>query len=193
MANRFCTVHGDPFSRRSFRKIAVTLVALAAVLMVMSPVPAQAARRAEMTGTVIKVIDGDSLMFRPDPGPAGPQRPLEVRLADIDAPEFCQEHGPESLAALKALTLNKPARLKPVARDRYGRQLARLTVDNMAVGPRLVEEGQAWSARWRNNRGPLMKQERMARALRRGLHAQQGAVLPTEFRRLNGRCGVSAR
>ena len=58
----------------------------------------------------------------------------------------------------------------------------------MDLSQRLVEEGHAWSLRTRNDNGPLVKQERMAKALGRGLHAGGAAVKPADFRRTNGPC-----
>jgi len=162
----------------------------AAVALLVS-VPAAAARPREpavpLQGVVQRVMDGDSLWFTP----AG-QAAVEVRLADMDAPELCQQHGREAKAALAALVLNKPAELRGVARDQHGRLVARMAVDGVDVATRMVEEGQAWSARQRNDRGPLMKQERMARALARGLHAAPGALMPRDFRRSHGPCQAMA-
>ena len=155
------------------------------------------ARSADVQGVVSLVVDGDSLWFMPDAtsaaaGSPASRAPVEVRLARMDAPELCQSHGAEAKAALAALVLHKPARLHRLARDVYGRVVADLNVDGVDVATRMVEEGQAWSARQRNDRGPLMKQERMARALGRGLHAAGGAVLPRDFRRSHGPCGAHA-
>lgn len=160
---------------------------LPALLSLLLAVPAAAAggreRSAPLQGVAQRVVDGDSLWFIP----AG-QAAVEVRLADIDAPELCQPHGREAKAALAALVLNKPVQLRGLARDQHGRLVARINVEGVDVATRMVEEGQAWSARQRNDRGPLMKQERMARALARGLHAAPGAVLPRDFRRSHGPC-----
>lgn len=149
--------------------------------------PAQAARQqprpADVQGVVTQVVDGDSLWFTPEG-----RAPMEVRLARMDAPELCQAHGVEAKTALAELALNKPAKLHSLARDMYGRVVAQVVVDGVDLATRMVEEGQAWSARQRNDRGPLMKQERMARALSRGLHGQPGAVLPSDFRRSHGPC-----
>jgi Excalibur calcium-binding domain len=53
---------------------------------------------------------------------------------------------------------------------------------------RMVEEGHAWSVRTQWDRGPLVGQERMARALRRGLHGLPSPVVPREFRQGHGPC-----
>ena len=149
------------------------------------------ARQTAMEGVTTRVVDGDSLWFAPvQQGQRGVA--IEVRLARIDAPELCQAHGRDSQRALVELALNKPGRLQAVVRDSYGRLIANLEVGGVDVATRLVEEGQAWSARQRNDRGPLVKQERMARALARGLHAPGGAVMPSDFRRSHGPCDQAA-
>ena len=142
---------------------------------------------AAIEGVTLRVVDGDSLWFTPTGKPA-----IEVRLADIDAPELCQPHGREARRALAELVLHKPGRLRVLARDAYGRLVARLDLAGVDVATRMVEEGQAWSSRHRHDRGPLVKQERMARALARGLHAASGAVMPSDFRRSHGPCPGAA-
>lgn len=134
-------------------------------------------------GTVTRVSDGDTLVFSA-PGKAS----IVVRLRDIDAPEICQPWGDEARRALAELVLNKPVELRTAARDAHGRTLGSVRVDETDVGRRLVEEGHAWSIRTRHDQGPLVKQERMAKALGRGLHAGGGAVMPRDFRRQHGAC-----
>ncbi len=165
---------------RLFTCAAAALVALAGA----SPVAAAPrAQPAPLQGVVTQVSDGDTLRFTP----AG-QAPIVVRLANIDAPEICQAWGPEARRALTDLALNKPATLRPSGRDSYGRTVGALVVDGVDVAQSLVEGGHAWSLRWRNDAGPLVKQERMAKALNRGLHEGGAAVKPADFRRLNGPC-----
>jgi endonuclease YncB( thermonuclease family) len=134
-------------------------------------------------GVVTKVTDGDSLWITP-PGQGG----IEVRLRDIDAPEICQPWGEEARRALEALVLGKTVVLRIAGRDTYGRTLGQVQADGVDVARRMVEEGHAWSLRTRWDRGPLVKEERMAGALRRGLHGQPGAVMPRDFRQGHGPC-----
>lgn len=158
----------------------------AALLALACLAPAAAAPRAKpapLQGVVTQVSDGDTLRFTP----AG-QAAIVVRLANIDAPEICQAWGPEARRALTDLALNKPATLRPTGRDSYGRTVGVLVVDDADIAQRLVEGGHAWSLRWRNDAGPLVKQERMAKALSRGLHEGGAAIPPAEFRRINGPC-----
>ena len=143
----------------------------------------QAAPPLSVQGMVTKVIDGDSLWLTPPDKP-----PIEVRLRDIDAPERCQPWGPQARKALADLALNKVATLQISGRDSYGRTLGTLSVEDLQVNRFMVENGHAWSLRSRWDQGPLVKQETMARALSRGLHAAPGAVQPWEFRRTRGPC-----
>lgn len=143
---------------------------------------------ATLQGKVTQVFDGDSLLFQP----AGGGKPLEVRLQDIDAPEICQPGGTESRAYLQAFVQDKPARLDTGPADTYGRTLAVLTVDDMNVNLRMVAEGHAWSLRTKWNRGTFVAQEKMAAALKRGLHGSPGAIQPSEWRRSKGPCSEGA-
>jgi micrococcal nuclease len=149
-----------------------------------------AAPAPDPAGVVTRIVDGDTLwVMLPDP--AAP--PLVVRLEGIDAPERCQAGGAEAASALRSIALGRSVLLKVKARDEHGRVVARVLRDGeVDVGDRLVRDGQAWSARYRHDRGPYVAQERMAVALKRGLHADAGALQPREFRRRHGPCELPA-
>lgn len=146
------------------------------------------AAAAPLTGKVDRVIDGDSLVFAPDGGAP----PIEVRLKGIDAPEGCQDGGAEAREYLREAVMDKVATLLTSGKDSYGRTLGVLTVDGMEINQRLVAEGHAWSLRTKWNQGPYMPQEKVAIALRRGLHTTPGAVAPWDFRRTRGPCSAPA-
>ena len=142
-----------------------------------------------LVGIVTSVVDGDSVWVTPERG----GKAIEVRLAGIDAPEICQEHGAESKRFLAELVLKQPVRLVVAgggqARDSYGRTLGTLFLGDVEVNRRLVEEGQAWSIRVKWDQGPFVSQERMARALSRGVHkAGSAAIQPKDFRQRHGPC-----
>jgi micrococcal nuclease len=146
------------------------------------------AQGAVLEGRVERVTDGDSVWLAPAAGP-----PVEVRLLGIDAPEGCQAGGPEARRALEALALGRDARLQTKGRDTHGRTLGTLFVDGVNLNQRQVEEGHAWSMRYKWDQGPYVKQERMAKALGRGLFASGGAVMPRDFRRDHGPCQTGER
>ena len=139
-----------------------------------------------LQGTVVRVTDGDSLWL--EPVPPGP--PVELRLQDIDAPEICQAWGPEAKRALQDLVLNKSVSVRVSGRDTHGRTLGTLQLDTLNVNKTLVQEGHAWSHRYKFDRGPYVAEERMAKALSRGFNADPGAVMPRDFRRDHGPCQV---
>ena len=177
------TAHIVCTQRHASTGLLALLLACAAVFMT----TVQAAEPRAVQGVVSKVTDGDSLWLT-----ATGKKPIEVRLRDIDAPESCQPWGAQARAALTELALNKVATLQISGRDSYGRTLGVLMIDDLNVGKTLVENGHAWSTRSRWDQGPLVKQEKMARALSRGLHGAPGAVQPVEFRRRHGKCESTA-
>lgn len=166
---------------------AVAVLGLAALVAATGVAAAPRAQPAPLEGLVTQVSDGDTLRFMPTG-----QAPIAVRLAQIDAPEICQPWGPQARAALADLVLNKPATLRPSGLDAEGRTVGVLVVGEVNVAQWLVQEGHAWSLRTRNGRGPLMKEERLAQALNRGLHAGGQAMLPADFRRARGACAAPA-
>ena len=160
---------------------------LCGLLLALPPAALAAAALPGILGTVTSVVDGDSLWVTPEAG----GKAIEVRLAGIDAPEICQEHGVEARRFLAEQVLRQPVRLQPAGsgRDPYGRTLGRLFLGGVEVNRLLVEEGHAWSIRTKWDRGPYVAQERMARALSRGLHkAGAAAIQPRDFRLRHGPC-----
>lgn len=137
-------------------------------------------------GSVVRVTDGDSLWFQPADAQ---RRHLVVRLHNIDAPEICQEGGPQARERLREWALDRPATLRVIGMDDYGRTVGVLLHGSVNLNVRMVEEGHAWSTRDKRGGGPHLKEEKMARALRRGLHASATEpVMPKEFRRAHGPC-----
>lgn len=142
------------------------------------------AQAAAFEGTVTYVTDGDSLWVRPLAG----GEPVEVRLQGIDAPEICQPHGREARAALAALALHRPVTVRPRARDRYERVLARVRLGRQDLGGWMVGQGHAWSDGWRGRRGPYARQQAQAAHARLGLWRSGSALEPRLFRQRHGSC-----
>lgn len=139
---------------------------------------------APFEGVVTYVGDGDSLWIRPLAG----GEPVEVRLQGIDAPEICQPHGREAREALAALALHRQVTVRPRARDRYERVLARVRLGPQDLGGWMVGQGHAWSDGWRGSRGPYASQQAHAAAARLGLWRSSGALEPRRFRQRHGSC-----
>lgn len=162
-----------------------------------APLPAQEPP-APWSGTVTRVIDGDTLWLRPrQPGTGTGEGPVKLRLAGIDAPERCQDGGRQAREALAGQVLHRAVRVEPLGIDDHGRVLGRVrleaqpgdgTLEEVDVGAWLVAQGLAWSWRPRGGPGPYEAQERAARAAGRGLFADPGARPPWRFRREHGPC-----
>lgn len=136
-----------------------------------------------LVGVVIVVIDGDTLLFKPDDShPSAARAFIKVRLAGIDAPEAGQPHGDAATHALKERVLKRRARLAPVATDAYGRTLGRLETDGLDVNAELVRQGHAWASS-RDAAHPYLLVQDEARRARRGLWAGPDPVPPWVWRR----------
>jgi len=169
--------------------VAVLTLALGALAATKKPAPP--AKPVLVAGTVSRVVDGDTLWLKTE-GDGEP--PVVVRLEGIDAPESCQVGGSEATAALNALALGRNVTVRVVARDEHGRTIGKVFDGDKDLGDRMVRDGQAWSSRYNYDRGPYVAEERMALALKRGLHAAGGAIQPSVFRKQHGPCdGAGAK
>ena len=138
----------------------------------------------DWSGVVTRVSDGDTLWIAPTGGGA----PRKVRITGIDAPESCQRGGAAAGAALRAKVLRRPVQVATRALDEYRRELATVQIDSQDLGAWLVDQGHAWSYRWRRDPGPYQREEQQARRAGRGLFADPRPINPREFRRTHGPC-----
>jgi endonuclease YncB( thermonuclease family) len=138
----------------------------------------------ELTGQVSRIVDGDTLWLKT----AADAEPVVIRIEGIDAPESCQAGGADATQALTKLALNRNVTVRIVARDDFARVVGKVFDGTVDVGDRMVRDGYAWSARFKYDRGPYVAEERMAIALKRGVHGEPGAVMPRDFRQRNGEC-----
>lgn len=152
------------------------LLLFAALLLV------QSAWANPLDGVVIVVIDGDTVLFKPDHYHPSSRAFLKVRLAGIDAPEADQPHGETATRTLKVLALMQRARLHAVATDHYGRTLGRLELAGLDVNAELVRHGHAWASS-RDTADPLRVLQDEARHARRGLWAEPEPTPPWTWRR----------
>jgi micrococcal nuclease len=134
-------------------------------------------------GVVIVVIDGDTVLFKPDHYSPGSRAFLKVRLADIDAPETGQPFGEAATEALKAWVLKRRAQLEIVATDAYGRKLGRLSVLAGAVTAQLVRRGLGWAATRGGGRHAMSALQREAQGERIGLWQDAAPTPPWAWRK----------
>ena len=140
--------------------------------MVAVSVPAFAAQ-------VIGVADGDTLTILQD------DKPLKIRLGNIDAPEKKQSFGERSKQSLSDLCYRKEATYSILNVDRYGRTVALVRCAGIDVSRAQVKRGMAWVYTQYNTDTSLPAIQAEAKAAHRGLWVDEGATPPWSFRRSN--------
>lgn len=135
------------------------------------------AQAEEFVSKVIAVLDGDTVLIQHGGGM------LKVRLVDIDAPEKDQPFGAASQRSLVNMVLGKQVKFVSQAMDVYGRMIARLSVDGLAVNAEQIRLGMAWEYSHYHSNHELIALETEARAVPRGLWAQSAPIPPWEWRK----------
>jgi endonuclease YncB( thermonuclease family) len=137
-----------------------------------------------ITGRIVRVIDGDTVILREADG-------LEttVRLQGIDAPEMEQPYGEEAKKHLIMLALDKEVTADCPKKDQYGRLVCKvITADRADVGQAMLWGGLAWHYKFYQNeqteadRTRYASAEDFAREGRAGLWADVGAQAPWDYR-----------
>lgn len=134
-------------------------------------------------GVVIAVIDGDTVLFRPDRYSPSSRAFLKIRLAGIDAPEKDQPRGDAATRALAARVLHRHVAIATVATDIYGRTIAHVRVGEREIGTEMVQGGFAWAAARSRHAARLAEAQRQARRARRGLWEDDAPLPPWVWRR----------
>lgn len=135
----------------------------------------------DLSGRVVGISDGDTLTLLDS---ANTQ--VKARLAAIDAPEKAQAFGNRAKQALSDLCFGKPATVKVVDTDRYGRTVSEVTCAGTNANAAMIERGMAWVYRkYAEGYGHLFPLEDEARQAGRGLWADSDPVPPWEWRKAN--------
>lgn len=128
-------------------------------------------------GNVIRVLDGDTIEVLQE------NKPVRVRLANIDAPEKRQAFGRWSTNQLKGLVAAQPVTVTYTQSDRYGRIIGRVfTTNGIEVNRFMVKSGAAWVYERYNTDKALPAMQREAQTQKRGLWADSQPVPPWEWR-----------
>ncbi|MDD5228084.1 MAG: thermonuclease family protein [Methylococcales bacterium] len=138
-----------------------------------------------ITGKVIRVIDGDTIVIQTYAGKE------KIRFAQIDAPETShfgsrsQPYGKEAGQYLRKLVMNQSARVEVETIDQYGRNVGTVYVDGNNVNIALVKNGFAWVYRQYDHDSTLIDLEKAARSKRIGLWSLDNPIYPPDFRKVN--------
>lgn len=153
---------------------------LALLLLALAQAGGAPAAPLPATPLAVRVIDGDTLQAEG----------TRVRLFGIDAPERDQTCttaqgttwacGAWSTARLAALTRGRKATCEDLGADRYGRRLARCTVDGRDLAAEMVAEGAATA--YRRYAPDYIGHETSARAAARGIWSAGPQTSPEAHR-----------
>lgn len=100
---------------------------------------AEASARNEYHGSVVGIHDGDTITLLTEQ-----KSTLKIRLAEIDAPETGQPYGKKSKERLSALIFNKPVKVISTEKDRYGRTIGYVYLDDQDINKEMLQQGAAW-------------------------------------------------
>lgn len=136
---------------------------------------------ANLTGEVTRIIDGDTVEVLVN------EKPLRVRLSDIDAPESKQPFGQRSRQSLASLVFNHQVVVVDKGIDRYNRTLGTIYTDgNFNVNAEQVRRGFAWAYRYygKPTNPDMVTLENESKKARKGLWADVNPVEPWKWRKL---------
>lgn len=127
-------------------------------------------------GKVISVTDGDTIGVLVD------NMERKVRLSDIDAPEKAQAFGSVAKIALSEKVFGKIVKVNVHEKDRYGRYVGTITINNKNVNLEMVKEGYAWWYRQYSKNYEFGQAEIEARKNKEGLWTDPFPTPPWEYR-----------
>lgn len=144
------------------------------LLLILAP-----AVQATLTGRVVRVIDGDTVVVQ-----TAPATEVRIRLAGIDAPENGQPFGQRARQFLASRIAGRVVEISGDSRDRYDRILGTVWADGRDINAELVCGGMAWAYRVRNEaQNPVYLQcENAAREQKKGLWQAPSPVPPWQWR-----------
>jgi micrococcal nuclease len=147
------------------------------VLCLLAFLPLITLAQAPIHGTVIGVIDGNTLLVET------PDDTYRVLLHGIDSPEPGQRFAEQSTNRLKELALNKKVTIHLQGRDRQGHRIGKITLDTTQdPHHEMVRSGLAWPAEKHSD--PLLEAlKEDARQKNIGIWSDENPVPPWTYRR----------
>ena len=129
-------------------------------------------------GKVVKIADGDTftLVFENN-------FEVKVRLNGIDCPERKQAYSNKAKQALSDLIFGRTVTVLYEDKDRYGRVLGEVYIEDLNVNQEMVRQGYAWHFKRYSDDPVLATLEEEAKENKVGLWADPNPVPPWEYRK----------
>jgi endonuclease YncB( thermonuclease family) len=169
---------------RRFASLVATLT-----LALASPL---AAFGADITGKVVRVIDGDTFVLLVE-NTDGTKHQQRIRITSIDCPEETQAYYQVAKDHLGQLIHEHVVKIETKNTDIHGRTVAKVVLDGKDVGLEQVRAGLAWYARAYasalslEEQGWYLSAESAARRQREGLWTDANPTPPWAFRKVHKR------
>lgn len=141
----------------------------------------------EITGKVIKIVDGDTYDLL-----TADKKTLRIRMEGIDAPEKGMPFYKVSKKYLGSLCFQKDVIIKVIETDVHNRLVADTYLDNNEMGQEMIKAGLAWHFKKYSSNETLAQLEFEARNNKVGLWTDPRPIAPWEIRRLH-REGISTK
>ena len=147
---------------------------------------AGALNAATLQGKVIGVADGDTVTLLD-----AQKNQHKIRLQGIDAPEKAQAFGNKSKQSLHEMVLGKEVIVDVQKKDKYGRSVGKILVNQTDACLEQIKRGMAWHYKqYANEQSPedrdvYAQAESTARAQSLGLWKDKSPTPPWAFRKQN--------
>lgn len=131
----------------------------------------------EFSGKVIGIIDGDTIEVLEN------NRPVRIRLAEIDCPESHQDFGQKAKTFTSELAFDKDVKVLVKDIDRYGRTVAEIILpDGRSLNRELISAGLAWWYQRYSSDQSLGQLQSQAKSAKLGLWSSDNPIAPWDFR-----------
>ena len=131
------------------------------------------------SGQCVAVTDGDTIKVMHE------GKAEKIRLYGIDCPEKNQPFGKKAKWFVSELAFKKIVEVKALNKDRYGRTIALVYVDDKCLNGELLKVGLAWHYKQYSKDKSLAVLEDEARVMKVGLWSDPHSLEPWEWRRLH--------
>ncbi|GMT42814.1 MAG: hypothetical protein IEMM0002_1225 [bacterium] len=175
--------------KKRFKKPLGALIVILSLFVVSMPFQNKRLHKKTLTGFIIKVSDGDTVVV----APTGNKRKFTCRLYGIDAPETEKPHKPgqpygeAAASVLTEMILRKTVRIELTGERTYNREVCIISLDGMDVNLEMIRKGYAWAYRkyLKGERaGRYIKAEKRAKSKGLGLWQNKNPIPPAKFKSL---------
>ena len=179
--------HSYPYSSSTFHRSSYSHPSVASgKLNIKKPSKSQIRETEKFSGTVVKVVDGDTIIILIEGN-----KTRKIRLYGIDCPEKRQAFGKKAKKFTSSLVAGKNVKIVSIVNDRYGRIVALVYVDGVCVNQKIIEAGYAWVYTRYCDQQPLCSNwlylELNARCFHEGLWSNKYPQAPWNFRKNSGK------